>query len=79
MTKITVLMNKYTKKLIPFTYGIYGEIIVETTEEIDEDDLIVSLIDADYIDWDNNIILDEPKHDKMEVHPFNLFLTEKGN
>jgi hypothetical protein len=78
MTKITILLDKSTNKIIPFVYGDYGEIIVTSVDpNVKDENLIVSLVDAAYVDWEDMRLLAQPKKEFMESHPFNLFYILK--
>jgi len=70
MTKITVVISKSTGRLIPFGYADNGEIIIASTEHFDEDDLIVTTVDAFCIDWEDNKLLSASVKKHVEAHPF---------
>ena len=78
MTKITILLDKTNNKIIPFVYSDCGEIISASTDpNVKEENLIVKSVETSYIDWENMRLLSEPKIEKMEKNPFNLFYTLK--
>lgn len=70
MTKITVVIDKSTNKIVPFEYLDNGEIRIISIKPIDEDLLIVKTVDSCRIDWDTNTILDLPQRKHIENHPF---------
>jgi hypothetical protein len=73
LTKITVVVENGTKKIVPFEYGVFGEIIITSTRsDISEENTHVVLVDSKCINWEDGTILDAPCQDKMESHPFNL-------
>jgi hypothetical protein len=73
MTKITIVLEKSTNKIIPFEYSADGEVIITSTHnDIDEDDLIVTNVEPCFINWEDMTLLSQPYKDHMEIHPFNL-------
>lgn len=70
MTKITVVVDKKTGRLIPFAYADNGEIIIASTEHFDEGDLIVTTVDSFRIDWEDNKLLSASVKKNIENHPF---------
>lgn len=42
--KAVIVQDKNTKKLVPFTIGSKGEVIITSNREYDLDNLIVSLV-----------------------------------
>jgi hypothetical protein len=73
LTKITVVVEKSTGRIVPFEYGIYGEIIITSTRpEITEDCCNVLSVDSKCVNWELGTIMDAPCLDHIEAHPFNL-------
>lgn len=57
--KVVVVMHNKTKKLIPFQYRDNGEVeILSTDPNLNVDDLIVSMVEPFFIDWENGYYLE---------------------
>jgi len=56
--KITIVYNKENNRLIPFQYGDSGEIILLSTDpDLNLDNCIVSMVDLEYVDFDNGLFI----------------------
>jgi len=47
-----------------------GEIRITTTEPVNEDDLIVTVVDSLCLDWETNEVLKKPLRKRLESRPF---------
>ena len=70
MTRIVVAKNIKTNKFYPFVYMDDGEIRITTTEPVNEDDLIVTVVDSLCLDWETNEVLKKPLRKRLESRPF---------
>ncbi len=55
---VVVVLDKKTKsKLIPFSIADNGEIIITSSGGLNADELIVTTLPANRVDWDNNLVI----------------------
>lgn len=58
VTKMVVVYSKKTRKLIPFLFGIMGDVIISNINSYDVDDLFVNMVDVSKIDFERGVLID---------------------